>query len=429
MGTSYLDIVVAAQHRGQALGIASLCTANLRVLDVALRRAARRGERVLIESTCNQVNQFGGYTGMRPAHFVATVREMAQAAGLPHGHLILGGDHLGPNPWRDEPVESAMAKARELVAACVRAGYEKIHLDASMPCADDPRPLPPEVAAERAADLAQVAETAWGDRPGSGPRYVVGTEVPIPGGAQAEGEALHVTEVADAAATLDLTRRAFARRGLDGAWARVIALVVQPGVEFGSDSVHEYDRRAAEALSRFIEGTSLVYEAHSTDYQTRHALRQMVEDHFAILKVGPALTFALREALFALEMMEVELLPLTHLTEPSDLRAVVDAVMVAEPAAWQRYYGGDEAAQRFARRYSFSDRIRYYWPHPRIRAAIRRLMDNLAARPIPPTLASQYMPSAYRRIREAGAAITPQALIAAHIEAVLDDYAYATMPT
>lgn len=38
----------------------------------------------------------------------------------------------------------------------------------------------------------------------------------------------------------------------------------------------------------------LVFEAHSTDYQTKEAYKQLVHDHFAILKVGPALTFAMR---------------------------------------------------------------------------------------------------------------------------------------
>ena len=53
----------------------------------------------------------------------------------------------------------------------------------------------------------------------------------------------------------------------------------------------------------------MVYEAHSTDYQTRDALRALVKDHFAILKVGPGLTFAMREALWALDAIDQELTP------------------------------------------------------------------------------------------------------------------------
>ena len=51
----------------------------------------------------------------------------------------------------------------------------------------------------------------------------------------------------------------------------------------------------------------LVYEAHSTDYQRPESYRNLVRDGFAILKVGPALTFAMREVLEALSLIEAEL--------------------------------------------------------------------------------------------------------------------------
>lgn len=89
---------------------------------------------------------------------------------------------------------------------------------------------------------------------------------------------------------------------------RVIAIVVQPGVEFDHTQIIHYQPQAAQALSAWIKETPMVYEAHSTDYQTRQAYRALVRDHYAILKVGPALTFALREAIFALAQMENELI-------------------------------------------------------------------------------------------------------------------------
>ncbi len=53
----------------------------------------------------------------------------------------------------------------------------------------------------------------------------------------------------------------------------------------------------------------LAFEAHSTDYQGRQPLRELVEDGFAILKVGPELTFALREALYGLDLIAGDLFP------------------------------------------------------------------------------------------------------------------------
>ena len=85
-------------------------------------------------------------------------------------------------------------------------------------------------------------------------------------------------------------------------------MVVQPGVEFGSDSVFDYSRSSAAKITGALHRYDrLVLEGHSTDYQTRYALREMVEDGVAILKVGPALTFAVREGLFALAVSYTQL--------------------------------------------------------------------------------------------------------------------------
>ena len=226
---------------------------------------------------------------MTPKDFVAYVRGIAEEEMFPFENILLGGDHLGPNVWQDEPAESAMQKAEVLVRDYVQAGFTKIHLDCSMRLGDDPEgALEPGLVARRAARLAQAAESA-GTEFNSALRYVIGTEVPVPGGATAHEEGVSVTKVEDARQTIDVTREAFARAGLQSAWERVIAVVVQPGVEFGDDFVLPHQPEAARELSKFIESQALVYEAHSTDYQTREALTNLVRDHFAILKVGPGL--------------------------------------------------------------------------------------------------------------------------------------------
>ena len=320
-----------------------------------------------------------------------------------------------------------MAKGSVLVRDCVRAGYTKIHLDASMKCTDDDpvAPLPPAVSAERAADLCAVAESAL--EPGQPtPCYVIGTEVPSPGGVRGEKEeTLALTNVEAAQETIEVTKEAFKRRGLEVAWERVIAVVVQPGVEYGDANLFEYDRAAATGLSHFIEAYPLVYEAHSTDYQTRVALRQMVEDHFAILKVGPAVTFAFREAVFALALMEAEWLAGRKGIELSNIRQTLDQAMLANPVYWQKYYPGSEVEQRFARQYSFSDRSRYYWPDPAVDKALNRLLGNLRQFPVPLTLLSQFMPIQYERVRAGVLANTPPALIYDKVGCLLADYAAA----
>ena len=219
-----LRAIVADNRAGRARGLASWCTAHGRTLRAILRRHRGGDDPILIEATCNQVNQHGGYTGMTPAGFRAFVEGLALEAGVDAGRIILGGDHLGPNPWKGRPAAQAMTEARAMVRAYVEAGFDKIHLDASMACADD-RALSEEAMAERAAELCAVAEAVRGSREIV---YVVGTEVPIPGGETETLDALAVTRPEAAARTLDLHRAAFARRGVGAAIERVSALSCSP---------------------------------------------------------------------------------------------------------------------------------------------------------------------------------------------------------
>jgi D-tagatose-1,6-bisphosphate aldolase subunit GatZ/KbaZ len=395
-------------------------------------QAARDESLLLIESTSNQVNQFGGYTGQTPADFATFVYEVATALRFPRDRIVLGGDHLGPHVWRKESSGAAMEKAREMVAAYVRAGFTKIHLDTSMPCADDKvdraRPLPDDIVSARAAELCAAAEEARRGLPSAtpAPLYVIGTEVPIPGGEEFASKAPEVTQTKNLARTLQIAKKAFLARGLDSAWERVIAVVVQPGIEFGDAIVFPYDSRKAKPLSRFLvsEWTG-VYEAHSTDYQSRVSLQQMVTDHFAILKVGPWLTFAFREAVFALAAIEKEWLSDRNGVSLSGLPEILETAMLENPAHWKSYYHGEGSALRIARKYSYSDRARYYWPQPTVSAALERLIRNLNANPAPPSMLSQCLPRQADAVRGGEIPNQPAALIRHKVLEVLDQYAYA----
>ncbi len=358
-----LEDIVARHKRGEATGIWSLCSAHPAVIEAAMREAVASGSALLVEATSNQVNQFGGYTGMRPADFVKFLAGIAAQADFPPGRTWIGGDHLGPNAWRAEPPESAMAKAEELVREYVAAGFHKIHLDCSMPCRGDPDPLPEELVAARAARLLAAAEASGRQAGGDAPVYVIGTEVPTPGGATEDLSALAVTTPQAAAVTIAAHREAFARAGLEGAWPRVLALVVQPGVEFDHHKVIDYRPAAAKELSDFIgRDRQFVFEAHSTDYQSEGGLKALVRDHFAILKVGPGATFAYREALWGLAAIEQELFGRGSVP---DLRRIVVEVMRADPKHWRGHYAeGDQLDLDL--QYSLSDRIRYYWPYPAV---------------------------------------------------------------
>ena len=398
--------ILEENKNGNGLGIYSICSAQPVVLKASMLQAKKDNSIILIESTSNQVDQYGGYTGMIPSDFVSFVYRLADEVDFNKNDILLGGDHLGPNTWQNENASDAMEKALVLIEDYVKAGYQKIHLDASMFCADDEgdrhQPLSNSIVAERAALMAEVAEKAHIKfcKDKSKPVYVIGTEVPIPGGAQEEEEVVHPTSAAAALETIEITKKAFLAKGLDDAWSRVYGVVVQPGVEFGDDQVFHYNRNSAKELSQtIIAQDKLVYEAHSTDYQSEKGLSQLVEDHFCILKVGPWLTFGYREALFSLSMIEDEML-LPKGLETSNLRSVIEEVMISDPKYWRKYYPGDQDQQKFKRKYSFSDRSRYYWPNEKIQTALQKLITNLERYPISLSLLSQFMPNQYTAVNE-----------------------------
>jgi len=413
---SILRDLILRNRAGEAIGLPCFCTANEHVLLAVLAYAKRTGLPTVIEATCNQVNQYGGYTGMTPADFMEWLSGMAADAGVPMNQLILGGDHLGPNVWKNEPLDVAMEKSRELVKSYVQAGFKKIHIDTSMACGGEPNPTFAQIA-ERAADLCEVAEKYAPDP--SKLFYIIGTEVPTPGGETEEPNTLDVTSVARFHDTIQTHRDAWNTRGLDAAWDRVVSVVTQPGVDFGHTSVYPFlPVKAAPLREAIIDEVGLTYEAHSTDYQSTNALSDLVKNHFFFLKVGPELTFRFREAIWALAQIEEEII-----NDPKSLiRETFEQQMTKDPGYWVNYYNGSDKELRILRTYSYSDRIRYYWTDPEISKSLNMLIANLEQVNLPESIVSQaFMGLDFGEVPE-----TPLALIELHIQRCISRYFKAT---
>ena len=417
------------RRQGIKCGIPSYCSANELVLEIALRRAKMLNQPVLIEATANQVNQYGGYTGMLPKDFYKLVLDMAAEIDLPEQMVILAGDHLGPLTWQNLPEAEAMEKSIELVYQYTRAGFTKIHLDTSMKVADDAEGLlSTEVIARRGATLYKAAikgyEELKAEKPDAiRPVFVIGSEVPIPGGAQEAEDSLAVTSVAAFKDTVATYKRVWEEEGVGSGMEDVIAVVVQPGVEFGDDQVFLYDHdAAAELCAALKEFPEVCFEGHSTDYQSAKCLKAMVEDGIAILKVGPALTYGLREALFSMSLMENELVPAE---ERSNFIDVLENTMLANPGNWQKHYHGDEKQLHLARKYSFSDRARYYMGQPEVLEAMNKLFTNLNTYKIPLNMLHQYMPLTYAKVRDGELPLEAKELAMDGVTNFMLDYEYA----
>ncbi len=425
-----LQEMIVRRNKGEKCGIPSYCSANELVIEAALDRARLTGTPVLIEATANQVNQFGGYTGMLPSDFRDFVYRIAERIGTDKKLIILGGDHLGPLTWVDEDERNAMEKSAELVYQYVAAGFTKIHLDTSMKVASDNinEILATRTIANRGVRLYKTAMEAYEELietvpDALRPVFIIGSEVPIPGGAQEEEDRIAVTKPEDFEDTVATYTSVFEENGYKNAWEDIIGVVVQPGVEFGDAQVHMYQRAEARKLvDKLKQYPQIVFEGHSTDYQTATGLKEMVEDGIAILKVGPALTYGLREALFALSMIEKELLPPEKC---SYFAEVLERMMLEKPDNWKKHYHGDDKKVHLARKYSFSDRSRYYLGEKEVQEAIDKLFVNLTTVEIPMNILCQFMPIQYKKVREGLLRLEPKELAKDGVVNIMEDYEFA----
>lgn len=427
--------IVKRYKSGENVGIFSVCCSNQYVIEAAMQKLLNKNIPLLVEATANQVDQFGGYTGMKPKEYVKYIYSIADKVGFPKERIILGGDHLGPLTWRTINPREAMENAKNLIREYVLAGFSKIHIDTSMPLNGDfeNEIFDDSLIANRASVLCKVAEEAYlelkeKDDEAMHPVYIIGSEVPIPGGAQVEEEEAgpKVTSVEGFKNTVETFKKAFESFGVGDAWQYVIGVVVQPGVEFSSDYVWEYNREEAKDLIDELKNyPQLIFEAHSTDYQTPRALKEMVEDGFIILKVGPALTFGFREGIFALNHIENELLKYDENVELSNFIEVLDFSMIKNPKDWVNHYSGTGEKIKLERKYSLSDRARYYMPKDEVNFALEKLMNNLEGIEIPMTIISQFMHEQYKKVREGVLKPIAKELLKDRIGEYLDDYVYA----
>jgi D-tagatose-1,6-bisphosphate aldolase subunit GatZ/KbaZ len=107
VGEKLKDVLKQNRRLGSG-GVYSVCSAHPWVLEVAIQQAVEDNAIFLVESTSAQVNQEGGYTGQTPEEFAKSIRSATAQAGLAADQVLLGGDHLGPFPWRTQSSSIAM---------------------------------------------------------------------------------------------------------------------------------------------------------------------------------------------------------------------------------------------------------------------------------------------------------------------------------
>lgn len=367
-------------------GIVSFCTSDETVICCALNAAKKRGCYILLEATSNQVNPDGGYTGKTSEEYRGWVECLAESVGFDRGYLILGGDHIGPLPWKKLPASEAMPKAEQLIRDCVHAGFKKIHIDTTVLLAGDIEPLSEEIIVKRWVQLYGAAMQAAIEMKRRNPEYsipafIIGNEVPAAGGDVRLTIRPHITSAEALRSSIELYRKKLTESGYPDAFQHIVGVVADFGIDFGGDGCYPYQTGTAIPLARILShNPGMVLEAHATDYQSESALREMWEDGIRIFKVGPELTYTKREALFRLSEIEAQLV---SEAEQSHFPEVLEQAMRTNPAYWSEWYTGTREEQRYQRVHSKLNRDRYYMNEPMVLAAEQKLISNLKRTGIP----------------------------------------------
>jgi len=152
-----LRMIVEGNRRGEQIGIPSWCTAHPLTLRAILEAHRYDDEPILIEASGDQVNQFGGSSGLTPATLRMLVENIADETDVDPRRIILGGHQLGPGPWKNRSASVASELSRDMVKAHVEAGFTKLHFDASAADGGDTK-ASEQTEAERIAGLCAVAE-------------------------------------------------------------------------------------------------------------------------------------------------------------------------------------------------------------------------------------------------------------------------------
>ena len=102
----------------------------------------------------------------------------------------------------------------------------------------------------------------------------------------------------------------------------------------------------------------------------------------------------------------------------SEVLAILEQAMDDNPVHWRGYVAADDN-ERLAKLFGLSDRIRYYWPDPRVEAAVKTLTQHIDAASVLPGLVSQFVGE---MLQDGGGAPLSKRVIQAKVGAVVAKY-------
>ena len=348
----------------QNKAVPSFCTSNIEVLKIIILYCKRKKLPCLIESTSNQVNQFGGYSGKTPQEFYNNIKKILKKNNFSSRNFYMGGDHLGPLPWKKKNEKTAVNNSVQLINKCLDSNYSKIHVDTSIKCIND-KIINHSIIFDRTKYILQNSKL----KKKLGKTFlIIGTEVPL-SGSNEKGK-IKLTQInqinLEVKKFKDLLKTLYKKKLKFG-------LVIEPGMRFMHNSIQKPNFANFEPKRKISKKNNFVYEAHSTDYQPLGVLIKLVKNNFKFLKVGPELTYNYSRSLFLMEKIEKKYLKNNF----SKIKDNIMSTMLKDKKYWKDYYSGSSLKVKKLILNSKLDRMRYYLNKHKIKISINKLKKNI----------------------------------------------------
>lgn len=364
-----IDQLIQRKEQGmQPITLLAVCPNSSAVLEAAVYSAARHRSVMLFAATLNQVDFEASYTGWTPAEFV---REMQQYAEKYHcnGPLYPCLDHGGP--WLKDlhtlanlTYNETMDKVKTSLSACIRAGYQLLHIDPtvdrSLPAG---QPLPLELVVKRTVELMEHAEGVRDLLGYPQLAYEVGTE-------EVHGGLVDLKRFED---FLDLLRTELRRNELTHCWPCLF--VAQLGTDLHTTS---FKPEVAQRLYRCVAPLGSLIKGHYTDWVATP--QDYPTSGIGAANVGPEFTAEEFEALCELEVQEQKLM--TNESTSQMIQALENAVI--ESNRWKKWLLPDELGIEFKalnpsrKEWLLKTGSRYIWTNPQVMDARSVLYQNLS---------------------------------------------------
>jgi len=341
----------------------SFCTANFNVIKILIIFAKHHNLPILLESTSNQVNQFGGYTGLTPKEFYKKISKLKKKIKINKKQVMIGADHLGPLPWKKFNSKVALKNAKTLIKKCIALKYDKIHIDSTIICKDD-KSLNLNFIRSRSEEIFNTVPK----KNIKDVFFVFGSEVPFAGGGNnSKPKPSKLNNI-----KTDYSLYNSVLKNLNINKKNKFSLVIEPGMAFSNSKVILPKLEKFRKRLSFSKKNNFSYEAHSTDYQKLKTLKKLVKNNFRFLKVGPELTFYFYQAIKKMEEIEH-----MYCNKKSNIEYELINAMQRDDKYWKDYYKGTKNKIKFLKLNSYLDRMRYYWDSKKVKKSMNKLIKNI----------------------------------------------------